>query len=302
VLVVVVALMLAPAPAGADHDGVDVPWTDMLPPLATAADPQPGPVEHCRRARVECVERAARRMARMRDRFGCDHRAIFPVTYWHVTTLIAESLRAEPDFFDDPEFLIYEAQLFANYFYRAYRRNRVGLPAPPAWQIAFDAWAQGDTNAAQDMLLGINAHVQRDMPFVLAELGLRTPGGASRKPDHDRENEILNRAYDPIVAQIGAEYDPLVEVADGGPSPVDDIMGLQLVRGWREGVWRNAERLLDARGEHRRARVARSIELNAATWARTIAAFRVPGYGASRDAYCAASRLREPANSAGASP
>ena len=50
-----------------------------------------------------------------------------------------------------------------------------------------------DTGAVQDMLLGINAHVQNDMPFVLASLGLRKPNGDSRKPDHDVANGTLNR-------------------------------------------------------------------------------------------------------------
>jgi hypothetical protein len=49
------------------------------------------------------------------------------------------------------------------------------------------------------MLLGINAHVQNDMPFVIAALGVRQPDGTSRKPDHDLVNEVLNRGYEPVV-------------------------------------------------------------------------------------------------------
>jgi hypothetical protein len=71
-------------------------------------------------------------------------------------------------------------------------------------------------------------------------------------------------------------------------NPVDDIGGLEMVKGWREGVWRNAERLLAARTALARRRVTDSIETNAATWARLIAAGEVPGYRARRDAYCAA--------------
>jgi hypothetical protein len=32
-----------------------------------------------------------------------------------------------------------------------------------------------------DLLLGISAHVNRDLPFVLASLGLVAPDGTSRK-------------------------------------------------------------------------------------------------------------------------
>ena len=65
-----------------------------------------------------------------------------------------------------------------------------GISYPPAWKVAFDSARSGDANAGQDMLMGINAHVQRDMPFVVATVGIRTPSGATRKPDHDVVNAI----------------------------------------------------------------------------------------------------------------
>ena len=78
-----------------------------------------------------------------------------------------------------------------------------------------------------------------------------------------------------------------MSVSNAGASPLDNIAGLELVKGWREGVWRNAERLLNATTDAQRQSVANSIELNAAAWARNIAAGRFPGYRARRDAYCA---------------
>ena len=78
-----------------------------------------------------------------------------------------------------------------------------------------------------------------------------------------------------------------MSVSNAGASPADNVAGLEMVKGWREGVWRNAERLLNATTPAQRQSVADSIELNAASWARGIAAARVPGYRAVRDAYCA---------------
>ncbi len=60
------------------------------------------------------------------------------------------------------------------------------------------------------MLLGINAHVQNDMPFVLAALGQRTRKGQSRKPDHDAFNASLNRAYPRVVAAVRNRFDEVV--------------------------------------------------------------------------------------------
>ena len=52
------------------------------------------------------------------------------------------------------------------------------------------------------MLLGINAHVQNDIPFVTAALDSHTRRRVSRKVDHDRENEILRRAYQRVVDAV----------------------------------------------------------------------------------------------------
>jgi hypothetical protein len=152
--------------------------------------------------------------------------------------------------------------------------------------VALETARDGQVNGAQDMLLGINAHVQNDMPFVIASLGLRTPDGESRKPDHDEINKVLARAYQPVVDAVSARYDRSLGLTNAAQAPIDDIAGLEAVRAWRELVWRNAERLVNAKTDAQRASVARSIESTAAITARLIAVVRVPGYGATRDRYC----------------
>jgi hypothetical protein len=155
------------------------------------------------------------------------------------------------------------------------------MSVPGAWRVALEAWQKGDTVGIQDLLLGINAHVQRDMPFVVAAAGV----GPKRKADHDRMNLVLDDAYESIVRMVGERYDPSTDVLAPSFLPTDDYMGLEMVKGWREGVWRNAERLLDAKTEGERAQVAESIEDNAEAQARLMAVPQ-PGYGPQRDAYC----------------
>ena len=122
---------------------------------------------------------------------------------------------------------------------------------------------------------------------MVAALGLRTPRGASRKPDHDRVNEVLDRAYQPVVNAVAERYDPLLFTTNASWDPLDDIGGLEMVKGWREGVWRNAERLVNAKSAAERRQVAGQIQQNAALWAQMMAAPQTPGYRAQRDAYCA---------------
>jgi hypothetical protein len=238
---------------------------------------------------MRCFAGTIAKMRKLERRFGCDHRAVFATTYLLLTEQMRKTIRRDPHFFHDRRWLIYEDTVFANFYFRVIKANERGKQIPAAWKIAFDTARTGDANAGQDMLLGINAHVQRDMPFVLATVGIRTKKGETRKPDHDVVNGILSDAYEPIVSAIGSRYDPVVSITNASWDPLDDVAGLEMVKGWREGVWRNAERLVSAKTDAERRQVEASIETNAATWARMIATPQVPpGYRATRDSYCAA--------------
>jgi hypothetical protein len=286
-LALVVALL--PLPVGADHGGATVVWTALLPP-----DPRLSPVSEtdrrCGPDGGRCLRDVERRLARMAADLDCDHRAVFATTYQLLTRELRREVERRPQAFDDPAGVGLLAKAFFGMYERTLAAHERGQPVPPAWQVALDAAQSAEHNAGQDMLLGINAHVQRDMAFALAAVGLRTPDGRSRKPDHDRINRVLSRAYDEIVPEVARRYDPFMVVADAKPSPVDDVGSQQLVALWREGVWRNAERLVAAESAAKRQRVAATIERHAEMWALGIAVLETPGYRAVRAEYCARPR------------
>jgi hypothetical protein len=282
---VVAAAVALPASAGAVLPNVN--WPALLPPLPSPNEPQPGPVPNCRRPMIACVQTEIDRLKALRDRLGCDHRAVFATTYLTLTQVFKGMLEADPKFLRFRRYVFTEDAVFANVYFRTFRAWDAGRPVPPAWRIAFQTAATGEVNAAQDMLLGINAHVQNDMPFVIASLGVRTKNGTTRKPDHDAINRVLDNAYEPVVNAITQRYDPFVGVTNSPLTPLDDVAGLELVRLWREQVWRNAERLLNAKTDAERAQVAKNIQTYAGQWAQGIAAIPQPGYRATRDAYCA---------------
>ena len=282
------ALAIGAMPASSEVPNLE--WTELLPPIPTANNPQPGPVSTCAKPKPGCIRAQIRRLRAARDDWGCDHRAVFATTYLTLTKQLFSDVKSGlvKEQFIDPDYLYTEDALFANIYFRTAKAYDRGDEVPKAWQIAFDTAARNDTGAVQDMLLGINAHVQNDMPFLLASLGLRKPNGDSRKPDHDVANGTLNRAYEDVVAEVRLRFDPLIDLSNPELVPLDDLAGLELVRGWRELVWRNAERLLNADGKQEQRQVAKSIEDQAALTASVIAAAGLPGYGATRDAYCAA--------------
>jgi Family of unknown function (DUF5995) len=280
-------LAIAPVAAGSSHPA-NVQWESYLPALPSTTAVQPHSVPFCHVARVRCIDTEVARLRSAQRRFGCDHRGVFATTYLELTKVLRATVRRDPRFFRWPRYLYLEDALFADVYFNSLRADRRGKPVPPAWRIAFDTARSGQVNAGQDMLLGINAHVQNDMPFVVAALGLRSPKGASRKPDHDKVNLILDAAYEPVVRAVARRYDPFVNTTNATWNPLDDVGGLEMVKGWREEVWRNAERLLNAKSDNERRQVATQIQQGAALWARMMATPQTPGYRAQRDAYCRA--------------
>src|SRR3954449_1398910 len=269
----------------------NVPWETYLPAMPSGNAVQPGKVPYCRKSSIKCIDTEIKRLAKAQKGYGCDHRGVFATTYLELTRALRETLRQRPRFFNDAKYLYTEDALFADIYFNSLRDWARGKPVAPAWQIALDTAKSSNVNAAQDMLLGINAHVQNDMPFLLAALGQRTRNGTTRKPDHDKMNEILDSAYERVVRQIEDRFDPFVATTNARSTFADDYAGLDMVKEWREQVWRNAERLLSAKTDEERAQVADQIHQYAGEWARQIAnPVHVPGYRAQRDAYCRSAR------------
>src|SRR3546814_18412252 len=112
------------------------------------------------------------------------------------------------------------------------------------------------------MLLGMSAHVNRDLPMVLAEIGLVKPDGTSRKPDHDKVNEFLNLVIEPLMAEAGARFDPSIDDLAFDGTHLDEVAVMQLLMLWREQAWRNAEAIVNAPTPAARAAVLAGLEPN----------------------------------------
>lgn len=287
------ALLALAAPSASAYTPPPViPWETLLPGLPTSGNPQFHGVPGCATATMACIDTEIKGLDALRRRFGCDHRGVFATTYELLTIALRDAMHANRHLFTDPAWVIGEDATFAGMYFNVVRRYQHHKPIPAAWRIAFDTARKGDANAVEDMLLGINAHVQRDMPHMIAAVGVRAPDGTSHKHDHDVFNEVLNRAYERVVDTIARRFDPIENLIAPGYSQllglVGNALGDQLVQSWREEVWRHAELLLGAATPLGAQLAGVTIEAGAATWATLIAAFQLPpGYRAQRDAYCA---------------
>lgn len=262
-----------------------VPLTDVLPPLYQDA-PAEDRAARCGADGLRCVQFVEAQLAEWERFFGCDHRAVFPTVYRLLTREARRQLETDPGFFDDPAGFGFEALAFYELYEQMITDHLAGRAIPPAWETAMAAAQEGDWLGLHDMLLAINAHVQRDMPFALAVVGLQLPDGGSRKADHDRFNRTLNTAYTPIVNEIQRRYDPFLQDLLGEGLLVDNLAAQQLVALWREGVWRNAERLVRHAGSGLAPLTADSIEWQAELTAEVLATGAIPGRRALRRAHC----------------
>ncbi len=298
VAVLAALVVLAPTAAVAE-DGPFIPTTDFLPPIAPDG-PGVDRAEECGDDGLVCVRWVEQELAEWESYFGCDHRAVFPTVYRLLTRETRLVLEDDPSFFDDPAGLGYEALKFYELYLEMITAHLAGEEIPPAWQTAMDAANEGDYTAGHDMLLAINAHVQRDMPFAVSAAGLNIPDGSSRKADHDRFNQVLNMSYDTIVAEMGRRYDPFMTTVDEVGGLVDNVGAQQLVALWREGVWRNAEQVTTTADTPLFDLSVRMIETQADTTAQLMTVGELPGRRALRDAHCAAALAAEAEEANGA--
>lgn len=248
------------------------------------------PPASCERGGAGCVPFVAAEMTRRYRRLAasCDHDAAFALMYLRVTQAVGRDSG-----FADRGYLARLDSTFAALYFRAFDEWRAGRrdAVPPAWQIAFEAGERRRASGIGDLLLGMNAHISRDLPFAVAALGVTRP--ASRR-SFEQVNALLELVAQPMLREQARVFDPTVTsfalpVLSVSPGTLGTLLA-----GWRDAAMRDAERLLRAKTAAARAVTAESIERTAAARAALIAAAtsRVPysPAGKAREAFCQAHR------------
>lgn len=164
--------------------------------------------------------------------------------------------------FSDPSF--WDTRViptFASYYLDAYAAWTRGdlRQVDQAWRIAFGA-NPDRLNCTQLLYLGINAHVNNDLAFVIEELGPRYT-----YPDHKHVDDVLALRTRPVVyPEIQRDLCPGLFSETVPPGADADIFA------WRQLAWDNAQRLLAAPTDKARDRIARQIRRHARDKAREI--------------------------------
>jgi Family of unknown function (DUF5995) len=199
-----------------------------------------------------------------------DARAAFHATYLRTTRAVADSLRAGA--FLDADWVERWDVAFAGLYIDALEAARRGEPVPRPWSVAFAA-AAGERSlpALRHVLLGMNAHINYDLPqallAVIGDTEFDDPALlARREADHRRIDEVL-------AARVRAEDNELRELAsarswrDDAMQPLNRAATRRFLRESRAKVWANAATLSRSRRQGEVAyagRLAQLEELSAA--------------------------------------
>jgi hypothetical protein len=197
-----------------------------------------------------------------------DQRVIFLRCYLMMTTNMRTAIQHGE--FHDPDWVSRLLENFAGYYFVALQAyDHDPASAPPVWQQAHQAAADGDVLALQNLLLGVNAHINYDLVFSLVDLlgpewaRLSPDQRIARYADHCHVNEVIGRTIDAVQDQVIEPAMPALDLFDRLLGPLDERLISALLVRWRENVWQYAVRLLEATGPQDHARLLDEVEQDA---------------------------------------
>ena len=161
--------------------------------------------------------------------------ALFPALYLELTQRLSETLEAGE--FENPAAIRQIAVRFANRYFDAFSNDRNGGEVSKSWQIAFDEAKAGRLLAIQDLLLGVNAHINLDLAVATAEVGGREIEVLER--DFNHINVLLEDLFDRAQHVLNS-VSPLLHVLDGLGGRGDEWLGNFILRKARDSAWANA--------------------------------------------------------------
>lgn len=204
-----------------------------------------------------------------------DRRLIFLSCYAMMT---GNMLRAvERGGFEDNAWVGALLHRFATYYFEALEayESEPGR-APVVWQVAFDATRQPKTHVMQNLILGVNAHINYDLVFALADLlapewpALSPEGRSMRYRDHCQVNEIIYQTVNAVQDQVIERYSQSMGWVDQLMGPLDEWLTASLISDWREQVWDNATRLVESLQDAERQALLEQVEQHSVHRAQSI--------------------------------
>jgi hypothetical protein len=216
-----------------------------------------------------------------RFRDAQDRHGFFACLYLATTRAIAAGI-AGGRFVDAPQMVRFDV-IFAGHWFRAVnaRRNHDAAPSAP-WAAAFAAGRDAEVFIVQHLLLGMNAHINDDLPRVVAELLDKGADPHLLYDDYHVVNDILAEMIDRVQAALNT-LNPALDRVDRWLGRLDEgLFDFSIVKA-RAAAWDSALSLRAAgpSGSPGRAAAESALEARTAGLAQKIASAHrlLPGDG-----------------------
>jgi len=232
---------------------------------------------------AEVVGTFHRRLNRFREHN--DYRAIFLHAYLIITRRFLAALEKSSSggerVFLDAEWTEELLVAFANLYLDTLQEEEASYYHSSTWAIAHRCAKSQKGTVVEDLLLGVNAHINVDLAFAVylvlnnERVGTSDPVLlARRKFDYEQVNRILFECIDPIEEEISRYYGGVIGVLDVVMGSLDEALTRYGVRRFREQVWWHGLSLLCAETPEERALVRERIEAEAQQVAENITSIR----------------------------
>ena len=230
----------------------------------------------CHRGEPACLNAVVAEMEARLAALPCAHTAPFAFTYLEMTRGVAQEAAS----FDDAALISIVDARFAQQYFDAFDNWHAGRveQVPAAWQLAFATADREQSSAALDLILGMNAHISRDLAYIVANAVANDPNLREQPDDYLRVNDVIASVKSPMLANAADRFDPGLFLLDteltveGAPDP------LTLISDWRAFSFDLGLRLATAETTEEREAVIAEIERTSAGAAAVlIAAERADG-------------------------
>jgi hypothetical protein len=210
---------------------------------------------------LDCMETGLRFFHEAHDR-----RAIFLRLYHKMTLEVHAAINGCGDYegrdvFMEPGWV----RRLSGHFSTLYFKSLKAPATERAWTLAYETAARPGSSVVENALLGINAHINFDLPRAIAKNLEGDDVGdfmtmQKRKFDHDQVNNLLVRTLNPVQEILAKDYEPGIAAADWLLGHLDERVSEAALRHYRERVWWDALAYASAPDEERKRIVYNKLE------------------------------------------
>ncbi|RZS95926.1 DUF5995 family protein [Cecembia calidifontis] len=195
-----------------------------------------------------------------------DRRHVFLQCY----TLMSRNMYVsiEEKHFSDPLWVSTLLVRFSDYYFEALDLYQSEHPhVPSVWKQAHDASKNPEPHVLQNLLLGVNAHINYDLPLTLYDcmeqewISADPDKRTKRKNDHELVNQVIANSIDAVQDNIIKPLSPSLAFLDKLMGRMDEWLLSKMIVSWRSDVWNVSQLLLEAKSPDVREEIRQRQEL-----------------------------------------